>query len=265
MEYQKYNIRLTLAYDGTAYHGFQRQAAEHGRTVQGTLEDTWRRLVGEEIKISTAGRTDAGVHACGQVINFRSSMRIPWDKLPKAFNSLLPRDIRIVAAMEAEPDFDARRSARWKRYDYCIDNQSIPDVLRRLYACHYPVPLQLDRMRQAAQALEGRHDFRAFAAAGGSSKTFTRTLHACRVERQAQQIRITCIGDGFLYNMVRIIAGTLLYAGAGKLAPQDIPHILVSGKRVRAGKTMPPHGLRLTYVHYGPEGPAEIFPEVYEG
>lgn len=256
------NLRLTVAYDGTGYHGFQRQPEFHGATIQGTLEKVWTSLVEEEIHIYTAGRTDTGVHAKGQVINFVSDSKIPVDKIPKAFNSLLPRDIRIHKAEEAETSFNARRSASWKRYDYLIDNNQIPDVFHRLYALHEPVALKVEDMQAAARLLEGRHNFKAFAAAGGASKTFERTLYYCRVNSQNGLITVTCIGDGFLYNMVRIIAGTLLYVGKGRIAVNDIPDILASQERIRAGQTALALGLTLTYVHYGSELPEQIYPEL---
>lgn len=273
------NLRLTLSYDGTNYHGFQRQPEFHGPTIQGTLEKVWKDLVGEEIHIYTAGRTDTGVHAAGQVINFMSESRIPQEKIPKAFNSLLPRDIRILAAKEEREDFHARMSAKWKRYDYLIDNRLIPDVFQRLYALHEPISLNVEAMQQASLLLAGRHNFHAFASAGGSSKTFERTLYICRVvkvtnkenknpfEIQGRKIqgrellKITCIGDGFLYNMVRIITGTLLEVGRGRITPEDIPEIIRKQDRKKAGETAPAHGLTLTYVHYDEGEPKSIYPE----
>lgn len=255
------NIRLTIAYDGTAYHGFQRQPEFHGQTIQGTLEKVWKALVGEEVHIYTAGRTDTGVHAAGQVINFFSNARIPKEKIPKAFNSLLPRDIRILQAMDEDEHFHARLSAKWKRYDYRIDNRPILDVFQRLYALHEPLPLDVSAMQAAARCLEGEHNFRAFAAAGVASKTFERTLYVCRLQPEGELLRLTCIGDGFLYNMVRIIAGTLREVGRGKILPEEIPDIVESRDRKRAGETAPAHGLTLTYVHYGEELPWDIYPE----
>ena len=259
----KRNICLKVAYDGTHYHGFQRQPEFHGPTIQGTLEMVWAKLVEEEITLYTAGRTDTGVHAAGQVVNFRTETRIPVEKIPKAFNSLLPRDIRITGAQEVGEDFHARFSARWKRYDYRIDNHQVADVFTRLYSLHEPVALDWQKMQEAAAYLVGRHNFKAFSAVGGSSKTFERTLYVCRVEEKQGQIQITCIGDGFLYNMVRIIAGTLIYVGKGRIMPEEIPEILASQDRTRGGVTAPPHGLTLTYVHYGQERPEDIYPELY--
>jgi len=256
------NLSLTLAYDGTSYHGFQRQPEFHGPTVQGALESAWKVLSGEEINMFTAGRTDTGVHAQGQVVSFLSESKIPLDKIPKAFNSLLPRDIRILAASEVDASFNARRSAKWKRYDYRIDNNQVPDVFRRLYAFHEPIPLNVQNMQVAAKHLEGEHNFRAFAAAGAMSKTFERQLYHCEVSCQNKLITVSCIGDGFLYNMVRIIVGTLLEAGKGRLAGEDVPAIIASQDRKRAGQTALAHGLTLTYVHYGAELPREIFSEM---
>lgn len=260
----KRNICLKVSYDGTNYHGFQRQPEFHGPTIQGTLETVWAKLVEEEVTLNTAGRTDTGVHAAGQVVNFRTGARIPADKIPKAFNSLLPRDIRILAAQEAAEDFHARFSAKWKRYDYRIDNHPVADVFTRLYSLHEPVRLDWQRMQQGAQYLVGRHNFKAFSAAGGTSKTFERTLYLCQVKEQQGHLQITCIGNGFLYNMVRIIAGTLVYVGKNRIQPEEIPEILTSLDRKRGGATATPQGLTLSYVHYGDELPRDIFPELFQ-
>jgi len=256
------NIMLRLAYDGTNYHGFQRQPKEHGRTIQGELERVWKKLFAEDIKIVTAGRTDTGVHAAGQVINFFSEARIPREKIPKAMNSLLPGDIRILEAADVGREFNARKSAYWKRYDYRIDNRPIPDVFTRLYSYHVPIRLDVSKMQQAANILQGRHDFKAFAAAGSSAKSFVRTLYHCQVRQNADTITVTCIGDGFLYNMVRIIAGTLIEVGKGKLLANDLQEILERKDRTKAGMTAPALGLTLTYVNYDGSKPSEIFDDL---
>jgi len=256
------NILLRLAYDGTNYHGFQRQPEEHGRTIQGELERAWKKLFAEEITITAAGRTDAGVHALGQIVNFRSQAPIPREKISKALNSILPWDIRVLEARDVPGDFNARLSACWKRYDYKIDNGRIPDVFTRLYALYEPVPLNISQMQQAALIMEGTHDFRAFAAAGSSAKSFIRTLYHCRVVRKEKIILITCIGDGFLYNMVRIIAGTLLYVGKGKILPHEVSNIIASCNRTRAGKTVPANGLTLTMVNYDGSLPSQVYPDL---
>ncbi|UWG97945.1 tRNA pseudouridine(38-40) synthase TruA [Dehalobacter sp. DCM] len=256
------NILLRLAYDGTNYHGFQRQPEEHGLTVQGELEKVWKKLFAEEVKVITAGRTDTGVHAAGQVVNLSSEARIPEDKIPKAMNSILPCDIRVLEARDVPAEFNARKSAKWKRYDYRIDNGKIPNVFRRLYSCHEPIPLDTKAMQMAASFLEGTHNFRAFAAAGSSAKSFVRTLYHCKVSRMDGQIMITCIGNGFLYNMVRIIAGTLMDAGKGRIDPNAIPMILESQDRTKAGATALAKGLTLTFVEYDGTDPITIFPEI---
>ncbi len=257
------NIRLNLGYDGTEYHGFQRQPEFHGPTIQGTLEKVWRELTSEEINITTAGRTDTGVHAAGQVVNFLSNTRIPLDKIPKAFNSLLPPDIRVHLAIQESEDFNARISAKWKRYEYRIYNGRIQDVFTRLYTLHEPVELNVDLMKLASKHLEGKHNFKAFSASGASSKTFVRTLYKCEVQKKDNLITVTCIGDGFLYNMVRIIAGTLIYVGKGRIRPEDMTAIIQTQDRKKAGKTALAQGLTLCYVHYGQEHPSEIYPELW--
>jgi tRNA pseudouridine38-40 synthase len=256
------NICLILAYDGTGYHGFQRQQEFHGPTIQGTLEKIWQVLTEEKISISTAGRTDAGVHAAGQVVNFRSEVSIPAEKIAKAFNSLLPREIRILKAQDETEDFHARLSAHWKRYDYLIYNKSILDVFKRLYTLHEPIKLDPERMKSAALLLEGRHNFRFFAASGGSSKTFERNLYCCRLMEEGDLFRLICIGDGFLYKMVRIIVGTLLQVGKGRLDVTEIPQLLVLQERKHKPIVAPAQGLTLTYVHYGKESPWQVYPEL---
>ncbi|MHB8124485.1 MAG: tRNA pseudouridine(38-40) synthase TruA [Desulfitobacteriaceae bacterium] len=256
------NIRLLVAYDGTGYHGFQRQPDFHGPTIQGTLENVWRVLTEEEISIFTAGRTDAGVHAAGQVVNFRSEVNIPEEKIPKAFNSLLPSEIRILKAQDETENFHARMSAQWKRYDYRINNRRILDVFKRLYTLHEPITLDVGRMQLAACCLEGRHNFKAFAAKGSSSKTFERTLYCCQVQKEGDLLRVTCIGDGFLYKMVRIIVGTLLQVGKGRLDVAEMPQLLVNQERRSAPMVALAQGLTLTYVHYGEESPWQVYPEL---
>ena len=258
------NIRLKVAYDGTNYHGFQRQDKTHGPTIQGTLESTWARLVEEEVTLATAGRTDAGVHASGQVTNYMTTARIPEEKIPKAFNSLLPRDIRVLHADCVPDDFNARWSARWKRYDYNIDNRRIPDIFLRLYAAHEPIPLNVDKMQLAASFLEGRHNFKTFAAAGGVSKTFERTIYRCQVKEDHRLIKVSCVGDGFLYHMVRIMVGTLIDVGKGRILPQEIPDIIASQERKRARVIAPAHGLTLAHVNYTEETPFDVFEDLFK-
>jgi tRNA pseudouridine38-40 synthase len=258
------NLALRLAYDGTEYHGFQRQPSAQGRTVQDVLEKAWYKLFAEEIKLAVAGRTDAGVHAQGQVVNFGTEAHIPLVKVPKALNSLLPYDVRIKEAWSGGEDFNARRSALWKRYDYLIDNRAVPDVLGWRYRLHVPQPLDTERMSAGARYLEGKHDFRAFAAAGSTAKTFVRTLYHCRVERLGTEVHIICVGDGFLYNMVRIITGTLIDIGKNRKEPDAIPSILAQGRREFAGVTALAKGLILTHVEYIEADPSLIFVDLAE-
>lgn len=257
------NICLKLAYDGTNYHGFQRQHETAGPTLQGTLEKVWETLVGEKITLAMAGRTDAGVHATGQVVNFMTSARIPEEKIPKAFNSLLPRDIRILKAKDVPYDFNARWDARWKRYDYQLDNHPIPNVFMRLYSAHEPIPLNITKMQEAASYLEGRHNFKTFAAAGGDSQTFERTVYRLKVQDKGPLIVVSCVGDGFLYHMVRIMVGTLTDVGKDRIQPQEIPEILASHERRRARIIAPAHGLTLSHVHYADESPFDIFSDLF--
>ncbi|MCL1851651.1 MAG: tRNA pseudouridine(38-40) synthase TruA [Peptococcaceae bacterium] len=282
-------LALTVAYDGTGYHGFQVQCAEHGPTIQGSLEKVWFQLFEESIRFTPAGRTDAGVHAAGQVVSFRTGARIPTDKVGKAMNSLLPRDIRVLEVWETRADFNARFSACWKRYDYWVDNRRVPDVFMRRNAYHEPVPLNLAAMRWEAKALIGRHNFRAFAASHGASRHYERTLSHCmvfeeenrffeeRTERRFSEecglLRMSFVGDGFLYHMVRIIAGTLVGCSreeplgefrvrqTGKEA-ETMAAVLASRDRTHAGETLPPHGLILRHVEYQARRPSDVFADL---
>ncbi|MCL1790160.1 MAG: tRNA pseudouridine(38-40) synthase TruA [Peptococcaceae bacterium] len=275
------SLAITLAYDGTAYHGFQVQSASHGPTIQGILEKVWHRLFGETIRVTPAGRTDAGVHAAGQVVSFRTGVRIPTMKVGKAMNSLLPRDIRVLEVWETEPDFSARFDACWKRYDYWVDNRPVPDVFCRRWAHHVTMPLDVEAMRREAQVLVGHHNFRAFAASHGSGRTYERTLSHCQVFSETQGvarqrlpeerklIKISFVGDGFLYNMVRIMAGTLVGCGKGHVGGRMLEEgaevmetVLASRDRTRAGDTLPPHGLLLAHVEYQGRRPSAVFDDL---
>jgi tRNA pseudouridine38-40 synthase len=244
------NIKLVVEYDGTAYHGFQRQPEFHGPTVQGILEDRLSKITESEVKMFMAGRTDKGVHAIGQVVNFLSPTKLPMEKMPKAANSVLPYDIRVKLAEFASEDFNARFSAKSKRYCYTIYNSSIASVFDRLYTFHVPKPLNVDAMAHAASLMVGRRDFTAFCATGTPVKNFVRNLTKCEITQEGAIIRITCEADGFLYNMVRIISGTLVDVGKGRFQSTDIPDILASKQRVRGGATAPAQGLCLMHVEY---------------
>lgn len=248
-------IKLTLQYDGTCYAGFQRQP--NGVTVQEKLEEALRTLTADpDLKIgAAAGRTDAGVHARGQVVHFKTTSRIPLERWPLALNQQLPDDIRAFAAEAVPDDFHARYWAMRKRYRYTIENAVVGAPMNRLYAFHWARELDRDAMRRAAALIEGRHDFAAFRSTGGSAQTSVRTISLLTVTDAKPSVHIDIEADGFLYNMVRIIAGTLLEVGAGRRTLADVSRALSTGERNFAGKTLPPHGLCLEAVTYG-EGPA---------
>ena len=246
---QKRNIRINLMYDGTFYHGFQRQ--KNGITVQECLENAIKKLTGEEITVYGCGRTDAGVHAVNYTANFHSCTKIPAEKLPLALNAYLPPDIRVFAASDAADDFHARFSAVGKTYIYKIVTGSVYNVFLKNYSWFYPGELNFDQMQKAAAYFVGKHDFKAFMAAGSPRKTTVRTVTELKLLKEGEnEIEIVISADGFLYNMVRIIAGTLLYVGCGKINADEIPCIIESGDRTRAGVTAPPEGLALREVYY---------------
>lgn len=242
------NIKLTIAYDGTNFHGFQVQP--NLRTVQGVLQETLERVVGHPVSVIGSGRTDAGVHARGQVINFHTRVNIPVEKWPIAANVRLPDDLVVVRAEEVPEDWHARFMAAGKVYRYQVDMGPMPDVFTRLYSYHYPYPLCIESMTEAARHLVGRHDFTSFCAANTPVEDKVRLLTAVDLHREGNLLTITCKGEGFLYNMVRIIAGTLLDVGRGKIKPDALPGILAACDRTRAGLTAPAHGLTMWQVLY---------------
>ncbi len=242
---------LTVAYDGTNYHGFQEQRGTGLPTVQETLEKCLSRLAGRKVQVIGAGRTDAGVHARGQVVNFDATgWPIPVERIPLAVNGVLPPDIAVTGAREVAAGFHARYSARAKTYRYTIWNRRIPSPFYRLYSCFWPTPLDVEAMSAAAVHLLGRRDFKCFQAAGSTVRDTVRTLWRADVSREGPLVYFVFKGDGFLYHMVRIMVGTLVQVGAGKMEPEAIKQILASRDRLRAGPTMPPHGLCLEEVEY---------------
>lgn len=242
------NIKLTISYDGAAYHGWQSQ--ENAVTVQDKVEDAIRELTGVKPKLIGSSRTDTGVHARRFVCNFKSETKIPCDKFPLAMNTKLPEDIVCLEAEDVEGNFHSRYGAKKKTYRYLIQNSRFPDVFLRDYAWHFPYKLDIDEMKKAAEAFLGEHDFIGFAASGFTVKTTVRTIYSLEVEKHGDLIEITVTGDGFLYNMVRIIAGTLAFCGCGKLRASDMPDIIASCDRKRAGITAPSCGLYLEEVYY---------------
>lgn len=241
-------IHLTVEYDGTNYAGWQRQA--NAMTVQEAIERAVQRLTGEAVCVSGASRTDAGVHALGQSAHFDTESRIPAEKFSFALNTMLPPDIRVVRSEEAAADFHARFSGRGKRYRYLIHAAPHAGALNRLTHAHVIYPLDVEKMRAEAKALVGTHDFAAFAASGSVVKDTVRTIWRADVEQSGPEICLIVEGNGFLYNMVRIIAGTLIGVGSGKLAPGAFRRAIESGDRLDLGITAPAHGLTLMEVFY---------------
>lgn len=246
------NIKVVVAYDGTCYHGFQEQRGTKFQTVQGVLENRLSRLAGQEIKIFGAGRTDSGVHARGQVINFDAGdWRAPPEKVAPALNSLLPRDIAAISSIEVPAGFHARFSAAAKTYCYTVYNGRAPSPFRRLYSYHVPRPLDVDAMGEGVKKLIGNHDFAAFRALGTPVNTTVRCLMKAIVRREGEIIRVELKADGFLYHMARMITGTLIRVGLGKLSPGDMEEILESKNSLLAGPTAPARGLCMESVEYG--------------
>lgn len=245
------NIALKLMYVGTAYHGWQIQ--KNAVTVEETLEKAIASVVGHPVKCTGAGRTDAGVHAENYIANFRTTSTIPCDRLPLAVNTRLPEDIVVVKATEVHDGFNAIGSCIKKEYTYRIYNSRIKNPFYVHRAYFYPKKLDEALMDRAARMFEGTHDFAAVRSVGTNVRSTVRTVHYCRVTRNGELLELKVCADGFLYNMVRAITGTVLYAAEGKLTPEDIPEILDSGNRTLAGPTAPPGGLYLTRVWYEDE------------
>ncbi len=242
------NLKLVLKYDGTNYCGFQVQREEP--TIQSELERAIERITGERSRVIPAGRTDAGVHAEGQVANFKTGSRIPTERVPHALNSVLPQDIVVADCVEVPMDFNARYDARSKLYRYTVDNGPFPSPFWRRYALHLSQPLDVGAMRAAGTFLVGTQDFASFRASGSAAKTTTRTIQRFRCFRSGNLVHIEVQADGFLYHMVRIIAGTLLEVGTGKRSVDSIREVIRKRNREAAGPTAPAHGLRLMRVSY---------------
>lgn len=243
------NIKLTIEYDGKEFNGWQKQPNK--LNIQGTIEQAIKTITGEDVDLQASGRTDAGVHALGQVANFKTNSNIPIEKMSIAINCNLKKSIRIVKAEEVEERFHSRLSCKRKTYRYIINNSEIPSAIYRNLETHIPYKLDIEKMKQAVKYFEGEHDFKAFKASGTSSKSSIRTIYKAEVLKiPNNRIYIELTGNGFLYNMVRIIAGTLVDVGTGKIKPEDIEKIIESKDRTNAGKTLPPQGLYLVCVNY---------------
>jgi tRNA pseudouridine38-40 synthase len=242
------NFRLTLSYDGTAFHGWQTQSGL--RTVQQVLEDSIHRLTGERLRVNASGRTDTGVHAVGQVANFRSETALAADVLLRALNAHLPEDVVVREAGEVPSEFDANRDAKRKLYRYVIHDGAVPDLFMRRYCHHSRYKLDAAAMARAAAALRGEHDFRCFETEWPNRASSVRTVTHLALNRLGDWLWLDVEANGFLYNMVRAIAGTLLNVGRGYWPEAEVAAILASGDRTRAGPTAPARGLFLMRVRY---------------
>ena len=241
-------VKLVVAYDGTNYHGWQVQ--DNGITIEEVLNRTISELVQEDIKVIGARRTDAGVHACGNVAVFDTESRIPGDKFSFALNQRLPEDIRIQESCEVDADFHPRYADTVKTDEYNILNRRFELPSKRLYAAFCYYPMDIERMNQAAAYLVGEHDFKSFCSAGAQVQTTVRTIYAVNVTKDDDMVHIRITGNGFLYNMVRIIAGTLMQVGTGLMEPEQVKEILEARDRSKAGPTAVAKGLTLVEIRY---------------
>lgn len=242
------NIKLTIEYDGKDFNGWQRQPDK--LNIQGEIEKAIKEITGENIDLVASGRTDAGVHSLGQIANFKTSSKLPVEKIPIAINTKLKRSIRILRAEEVEEEFHSRYSCKKKTYRYIINNSKNGTAIYRNLQYNFSEKLDEAKMNEAIKFFIGEYDFKAFKASGTSSKSSVRTIYSGSVIRKDDLVIIQITGNGFLYNMVRIIAGTLVEVGVGKLKPIDIKKIIESKDRQNAGKTLPPQGLYLVNVSY---------------
>ena len=242
------NIRLDLCYDGTRYNGWQRQKV-HDNTIQGKIETALSRILVEPIEISASGRTDTGVHARGQVVNFHTESRMDCEEILEQLRRYLPEDIGVYSCREVSPRFHSRLNALEKTYQYRVWNSRMPCVFDRRFVAEFLEELDVDAMQEAALLLLGTHDFSAFCANRKMKKSTVRTIKAFTVERVGEEIRFTVTGNGFLHNMVRILVGTLMEVGRGERTLESIPE-LFGGKREQAGFLAPGKGLCLMEVRY---------------
>ena len=243
------NIKITLQYDGSRYDGWQKQG-NTDKTIQGKLEQILEKMAGQTVEVHGSGRTDAGVHAWGQVANFHTESDMSTEEIMAYCNRYLPEDIAVVEVSEAAPRFHSRLNATGKRYRYRIINSQIPDVFWRRYATEEPEALDLDAMRKAAELLLGEHDFKAFTSAKKSKKSTVRRIDEIRIERIENRVEFVFTGNGFLHHMIRILMGTLLEVGKGIRTPESVTDILKSGDRAKAGALVPAKGLVLEEVFY---------------
>lgn len=243
------NIKLLIEYDGKDFNGWQKQPNK--LNIQGEIERAISEITKEDsIELNASGRTDAGVHALGQVANFKTNCNMPVEKFPIAINTKVKNSIVIKGAEEVDDRFHSRYNCKKKTYRYVINNSEYGSAIYRNHECHIPQKLDVNAMKEAIKYFEGEHDFKGFKASGTSSKNSVRKIFKTKIQVDGDRIYIELTGSGFLYNMVRIISGTLVDVGLGKISSSDIPEIILSGDRKRAGKTLPPQGLYLLKVEY---------------
>jgi tRNA pseudouridine38-40 synthase len=242
-------IRLDLAYDGTGFHGWARQRAQ--RTVQGVLEEALERILGSTVRLSVAGRTDAGVHAAGQAASFVASSTVDPDRIQRRLNRILAPEVVIRSARSAPDGFDARHSATARQYLYRIETGPVPNPFDARFVWHRPGRLDVRRMRAAAHHLEGEHDFRSFCRVPPDGSSTVRTLRRLSIREDGSRVVIRARADAFLHQMVRSLVGTLVAVGSGRIEPGMVPEVLRAGDRAAAGPIAPPHGLTLERVVYG--------------
>lgn len=241
-------IKLVVAYDGTDYCGFQVQ--NNGPTIEGELNKVLSELFKEDIKVIGASRTDSGVHAYCNVAVFDTDARMPAEKMLYALNQRLPEDIRVQSSCEVAADFHPRHTDSRKTYEYRIYNAPVQNPMKRRFALWNYHNLDVDKMKKAAAYLEGEHDFKSFCSADTQVESTVRTIYSVQVTQTGEDIVISVCGNGFLYNMVRIIAGTLLEVGKGKIEPNEMDRILNERNRQASGPTAPPHGLTLVKYEF---------------
>jgi tRNA pseudouridine38-40 synthase len=243
-------VVLTLAYDGTDFHGWARQRDPSIRTIEGELASHLERVLREPVKLSVAGRTDAGVHARGQVASFRTASAVAPERIQKALNSVLAPEVITVHARHAPDGFDARFSATAREYAYRIDEAPLADPFTGRFAWHRPGRLALAPMRRAARDLEGEHDFTSFCRSPGADRSTVRDLRRLRVARTGDRISIRAVADAFLHQMVRSLVGTLVAVGEGRLEPEAMSRVLAARDRAAAGELAAARGLTLEHVRY---------------
>lgn len=242
------NIKLIIEYDGKEFGGWQKQPNK--LNIQGEIERVIENITGEKVELIASGRTDAGVHAFAQVANFKTNSNIAIEKIPIAINSQVKNSIKIQNAEEVSLDFHSRYNCKKKTYRYIINNSKYGTAIYRNLSYHIPTKLDIEAMKKAIKYFEGEHDFKSFKSSGAGGKSTIRTIYSANIFTEGDNVAIDLTGNGFLYNMVRIIAGTLVDVGLGKLKPEEIPGIIEAKDRTKAGKTLPPYGLVLLKVEY---------------